>query len=1340
MAYNAGNLMASLSLNIADFTKSINTALAEAKTAGASFQSSFGGGQNSVNRMNSSLKDTQTNLKDVSRIVGGILISQVFYQAIQAIKEACSNLVQFDNDMEQANISLQYLLGNKDDADAFLQVMQDFAATTPFDTQESVAWAKELMAMGIAATNVHGVMATLADTSAATGATADQMSRIVLAIGEIQSTGSLSARQLRQLALAGIPAYSIIRKQLGLTAKQMENIGKLHISSTRAINALLEGLNAKYKGASKLVADTWAGMWSTIYDDSVIISSKLTAGMFSDMESVVRTVRNGLEAMRQAMKTGGLAGALETIMPKQVVDSLRLVLAGLQRIGAAIVIMAQTVGTAFSDGFGILTTILGQVLPLIGTVAEAAARVVQVMIVGNPIVRGFAAAIAAVLIAKAAASVLLFFWRIVGLGAICTRIAKAVVNLGATIEAVVTFLEANPIVLVITAIAAALLYWAYTAGVLNNALSALEDTISNLLGLDTSKILPTTAATTDTSLVDKYNKALQKLKDSYSDDSTAADKATKAVTKFAASFDELFQVPDKLDSTTSALDGIGDLIGGLPSDAGKTPTPTPSGDGKDGKSTLPIIEKPGSGTKDGDGGTGGLFSELKAAIPEIEEEITKLVDWLKEKAKEGSDALGNALRPAPGWVTAIVTAFSLLPAAVAGSLQKTAKAVGQWVGQVQGLLDPFSALNPVVDAFDMLTDTVDTTITLTQQDVETWISDTESAFNTWASVTESTIATWATATEQTVIAWSGATAQTIFTWIANTQRAFANWSTVVQHTFGSWSANTLSVFSTTLAATLGKIVNWIGSTEQDFHIWATEVESTVIGWAVATNVTIATSLATAASSIGIWIGSTKQSFDTWVSDTETTFATWASHVYTTIDGWVSDTEQDFDSWAAATLLTINTWTASTEQALTDWSISTLAAIESWTTDSNQDFSNWSLDAVATFTAWSASVIRVTQTTLASALTAINNWIAASERVLAQWGLDTVTKLKAGWVITFPAAIAKGNAEALTEIGSWIAQSKKALSKWATDTVSDLKLGWVLTFPDAIRLGGDHALGKVQAWVTDSKKELSTWSTDTLATVVAWGGLLAVDIGKAFAKGVTAMTKGIKSLKTQLGKMGTAFSTFFGWLGSSIGKKLSNIGSAIASWWAGVVKTVSSWSVSSSTSSGKAASSTVAAEKNEYYNQGLWEKGWTEKKGKVYDAKGNLIGDAASVSNTSGGGATVKGGAVGNVNIPAVPSLGGFEPIPAFATGGFTDVEGLIRTSEGNKREAVIPLQNEAYMAPFAQAVASYLLNSTQATTTSNTNNMQPLLVGTLIADDAGLKQLERKMKVIRLQEAVRIGD
>lgn len=95
-----------------------------------------------------------------------------------------------------------------------------------------------------------------------------------------------------------------------------------------------------------------------------------------------------------------------------------------------------------------------------------------------------------------------------------------------------------------------------------------------------------------------------------------------------------------------------------------------------------------------------------------------------------------------------------------------------------------------------------------------------------------------------------------------------------------------------------------------------------------------------------------------------------------------------------------------------------------------------------------------------------------------------------------------------------------------------------------------------------------------------------------------------------------------------------------------------------------------------------------------------------------------------------------------ATGGIFNKEHLAHFAEGNKAEAIIPLENASAMQPFVDAVANGITAGLLPTLLSvgNNNNgseLQPLYVGTLVADERGLKELERRMKVVRLAEEKR---
>ena len=98
-----------------------------------------------------------------------------------------------------------------------------------------------------------------------------------------------------------------------------------------------------------------------------------------------------------------------------------------------------------------------------------------------------------------------------------------------------------------------------------------------------------------------------------------------------------------------------------------------------------------------------------------------------------------------------------------------------------------------------------------------------------------------------------------------------------------------------------------------------------------------------------------------------------------------------------------------------------------------------------------------------------------------------------------------------------------------------------------------------------------------------------------------------------------------------------------------------------------------------------------------------------------------------------------------ATGGIFNREHIARFSEGNRAEMVVPLENNSAMEPFVNAIADGILRGLAPTMLSaggngsSSNNLPPMYVGTLIADDRGLKQLYKKFEVIQKQENARRG-
>src|SRR5690606_31650705 len=98
-----------------------------------------------------------------SRIVGGIIISQVFYGATREIREATSALFDFMGQMERAEIAFKYFLGDAQDASLFMLNLKDLAATTALDTAGAINAAQRMLNVGFHPNEVRDIITILHD-------------------------------------------------------------------------------------------------------------------------------------------------------------------------------------------------------------------------------------------------------------------------------------------------------------------------------------------------------------------------------------------------------------------------------------------------------------------------------------------------------------------------------------------------------------------------------------------------------------------------------------------------------------------------------------------------------------------------------------------------------------------------------------------------------------------------------------------------------------------------------------------------------------------------------------------------------------------------------------------------------------------------------------------------------------------------------------------------------------------------------------------------------------------------------------------------------------------------
>lgn len=256
-------------------------------------------------------------VKDTKRIISGILVSRAFYSIMEGLNTASSAALNFSKNMETATISMSYFVEGADKAakaTAYLRTLNEFAARTPFSTEQALSMSQYIQSMGMSIGLTKSYLSVITDAAAATGATPENLQRITLALGQMMTKGRLASEEIRQLANANIPVYEILQEELKLTGKQISNIGKYWVDADTAVEAILTGLEKRYKGAADRIADTVTGMLDTIVDDSKIIAQQAGSNIYEGFKGNLTKVRDLLDKYRDIVTERGSVGLLAQVM------------------------------------------------------------------------------------------------------------------------------------------------------------------------------------------------------------------------------------------------------------------------------------------------------------------------------------------------------------------------------------------------------------------------------------------------------------------------------------------------------------------------------------------------------------------------------------------------------------------------------------------------------------------------------------------------------------------------------------------------------------------------------------------------------------------------------------------------------------------------------------------------------------------------------------------------------------------------------------------------------------------------------------------------------------------
>lgn len=176
-------------------------------------------------------------------------------------------LLKKAGDIEQVSIAFETMLGSAEKAEQLLKDITEFAAKTPFQLTGLIDNTKKLVAFGIEAEEVIGIMEVLGNIAAGVGK--DKLPSIVRAFGKIRTKGKAGMEELNILLEAGVPVLDALAEKYGIATSEVFKLVSAGKVSFKDLQAALTGLatgSGKFAGLMEKQSKSFLGIISNILD------------------------------------------------------------------------------------------------------------------------------------------------------------------------------------------------------------------------------------------------------------------------------------------------------------------------------------------------------------------------------------------------------------------------------------------------------------------------------------------------------------------------------------------------------------------------------------------------------------------------------------------------------------------------------------------------------------------------------------------------------------------------------------------------------------------------------------------------------------------------------------------------------------------------------------------------------------------------------------------------------------------------------------------------------------------------------------------------------------------
>ena len=228
------------------------------------------------------------------------------------------SLVRITGEFEAQHAALGAILGDIKEADILFDKLKVLAVKSPFTFAELTSYAKQLSAFSEPTEQLYDTTKKLADVSAGLGV---DMSRIVLAWGQVRSAAYLRGQELRQFTEAGIPMLQMLAEQFEelegravSTGEVFEKISSRQVPFEMVAEAFerVTSAGGKFYNMQEVLADTVKGKVANLTDSWQIMLSTIgdsNRGLIAGALDATKSLVDHMQTLTDVLKGATVAFA-----------------------------------------------------------------------------------------------------------------------------------------------------------------------------------------------------------------------------------------------------------------------------------------------------------------------------------------------------------------------------------------------------------------------------------------------------------------------------------------------------------------------------------------------------------------------------------------------------------------------------------------------------------------------------------------------------------------------------------------------------------------------------------------------------------------------------------------------------------------------------------------------------------------------------------------------------------------------------------------------------------------------------------------------------------------------